>query len=157
MGTIGMFKMGIVAILLTGMAACSSDSPDRDKLTQEAIADVERIEYGTRACIETTKNKNSTPISIMATCQLAMTRYTSVSISSVAEMMYNLPEEYQLRLIATLKELESALIISKELELEYAGNQYVETVVREQRLAADMIQSDATTVKDAEAASKKME
>lgn len=157
MGTIGMFKVGITTILLAGMVACTSDTPDRDKLTLEAITEVERIEYGTKACIETTKNKNSTPISIMATCQLAMTRYSSVSISSVAEMMYYLPEEYQLRLIATLKELESALIVSKELEYEYAGNQYVETVVREQRLAADMIQLDATTVKDAEEASKKME
>lgn len=139
------------------MVACSSGTPDRDKLTSEAIADVERIEYATKACIEITKNKNSTPISIMATCQLAMTRYSNVSISSVAEMMYYLPEEYQLRFISTLKELEEALIVSKKLEIQYVGNQYVENVVREQKLAADMIQSDVEVVKEAENASKKMD
>lgn len=153
-----MRKVGILSfILVIIMTACSSDSVEQERKTQEAIIELERIEHGTRSCIEVTKNANSTPISIMATCQLAMTRYSNARLSSVAELVHNLPDDYQNRFISTMKELESALIIAKALEYEYEGNQYVENVVREQRLAADMIESDAEAVQEANKASQKMD
>ena len=72
-----MRKVGIlsfaVTLLAVLVAACSSDSVEQERKTQEAIIEVEHIEHGTSSCIEVTKNANSTPISIMATCQLAMT------------------------------------------------------------------------------------
>ena len=63
-----MRKVGIlsfaVTLLAVLVAACSSDSVEQERKTQEAIIEVEHIEHGT--CCDT-KNANSTPISIMAT------------------------------------------------------------------------------------------
>lgn len=143
------------------IAACSNNpSGEVTVLSPEerASALLTKLEVDTKSCIDISKNKNSTPISIMSVCQLAYTQYSTLSMSTVAETMYYLKNESDKeKFLTLLREIEDTIIKSKTLEQDFTGNRYVENVLREQKLAADVIRSDDRAVKEASEASRKMD